>query len=437
MRREIKCFSHSSFLSPKPMRLLTKATLLFLVVALLVFGVGGIITYQMVVQEVQLETDYYLNETFKATVRGIRAGKSIEALDNEKVVITPLPGNNWTDTIAQYKDTIAEHFNLRRLEPHRNLTRIKKIDDTYYRISITDVVIELDDMYEGVVGVLSRLFLFLTASVILGSILISRWLFRPFTQLLSRLSHFNLKNATGLEVPHTSTREFQQLNSFLLKMTDKAQRDYHSLKEFTENASHEMQTPIAVAKGKLELMLEAPELKEEQADLIQGAYQAISRLSSIGTSLTLLSKIENQEFSVSKNINFSKLVENLFKNYQELAELKNIKMESTIAPDVMLPIENSLGEILVSNLIKNAIQHNYPGGWIRLELNAQYLSVKNSGAQPSVAPSKLFERFRKGNQSGGSLGLGLSIVKKITEASEWQVAYHYQEETHHLVVSFQ
>ncbi|PHN05907.1 sensor histidine kinase [Flavilitoribacter nigricans] len=418
------------------MRLLTKATLLFLVVALLVFGVGGIITYQMVVEEVQLETDWYLDETFKATVKGIRAGKSIEALDNEKVIITPLLGANWPDTMAHYKDTIAEHFNLRRLEPHRNLTKIKKIDDTYYRISITDVLIEVDDMYEGVVGVLSRLFLFLTASVILGSILISRWLFKPFTKLLDRLSSFNLKNTSGLEVPETSTREFNQLNSFLRSMTDKAQRDYRSLKEFTENASHEMQTPIAVAKGKLELMLEAPELDEEQAGLIQGAYQAISRLSSIGHSLTLLSKIENQEFSVSQNIDFSKLVENSIEYYRELAELKEIQLESKVTPGVQLPIESSLAEILVSNLIKNAIQHNTPGGWISLELSADHLSVKNSGAPPSIDPGKLFERFRKGNQSGGSLGLGLSIVKKITEASDWSVTYDYENETHHLQVTF-
>lgn len=418
------------------MRLITKATLLFLVVALVVFGVGGIITYQMVVQEVQLETDYYLNETFKATVKGIRSGKSIEALDNKKVVITRLQGSNWPDTIPVYKDTIAEHFNLRRPEPHRNLTRTKEIDGIYYRISITDVLIELDDMYEGVVGVLSRLFLYLSISVILGSILISRWLFKPFTKLLDRLSRFNLKDSNGLQVPQTNTREFRQLNSFLLKMTDKARRDYQSLKEFTENASHEMQTPIAIAKGKLELMLEAPELDEEQAGLIQGAYQAISRLSSIGHSLTLLNKIENQEFSVSKRIDFSKLVENSINYYRELAELKAIKLDAEIKPGVMLPIESSLGEILVSNLIKNAIQHNVPGGWIDLKLTPEYLTVKNPGPSPKTDTSKLFERFRKGNQSGGSLGLGLSIVKKITEACDWNVRYDYEDEIHRLTVRF-
>jgi signal transduction histidine kinase len=246
-----------------------------------------------------------------------------------------------------------------------------------------------------------------------------------------------LKDADGLKVPDTNTTEFRQLNSFLLKMTDKARKDYRSLKEFTENASHEMQTPIAVAKGKLELMLEAPELDEEQAGLIQGAYQAISRLSSIGHSLTLLSKIENQEFSVSDKIDFSRLVTNALNYYGELAELKEIKLESSIAPNVLLSIERSLAEILVSNLIKNSIQHNTGGGWIRVELSPTFLSVSNSGPAPLVEPvSKLFERFKKGNQSGGSLGLGLSIVKKITEACDWEVHYDYEAEIHRLRVEF-
>lgn len=418
------------------MSLLTKTILLFLVVALLVFGVGGIITYRLVVEEVQSETDYYLHETFKATVRGIKAGKSIEALDNEKVLITRLEGNHWTDTLSHYKDTIAEHFNLHRMEPHRNLTRIKEIDGTYYRISITDVLIELDDMYEGVVGVLSRLFLYLSASVILGSVIISRWLFKPFVQVLNRLSTFNLKNAQGLQVPKTNTKEFRQLNSFLVKMTDKAQRDYRSLKEFTENASHEMQTPIAVAKGKLELMLDSPDLNEKQADLIQGTYQAISRLSSIGHSLTLLSKIENQEFTISGKINFSNLLRQSITNFKELAELKGLGLEADIEDNVLLSIENSLADILISNLIKNAIQHNRPEGWIKVELKPQYLSIKNTGSAPSVDPTLLFERFKKGNQSGGSLGLGLSIVKKIVEACDWNVAYEFHDEIHHLQVDF-
>lgn len=418
------------------MSLLTKTILLFLVVALLVFGVGGIITYGLVVEEVQSETDYYLHETFKATVRGIKAGKSIEALDNEKILITKLEGNNWTDTLSHYKDTIAEHFNLHRMEQHRNLTRIKQIDGTYYRISITDVLIELDDMYEGVVGVLSRLFLYLSISVILGSVLISRWLFKPFVQVLNRLSSFNLKSSQGLQVPQTNTKEFKQLNSFLVKMTDKAQRDYRSLKEFTENASHEMQTPIAVAKGKLELMLESPDLDEERAELIQGAYQAISRLSSIGHSLTLLSKIENQEFTISGKINFSELLSHLILNFRELAELKGISLEADIAENVQLPIEKSLADILVSNLIKNAIQHNQQDGWIKVSLDQQQLSIRNTGSAPTVDPALLFERFKKGNQSGGSLGLGLSIVKKIVEVCDWKVSYQFKEDVHHLQIVF-
>lgn len=418
------------------MSLLTKTTLLFLLVAMLVFSVGGIVTYHMVKQEVQKETDYYLNETFQATVRAIQQGRSPETLDSEKIIIKQLNGAYPLDTMPVYKDTIATHSWLNRPEQHRNLTRIKEIDGQYYRISVTDVLIESDDMYEGVVNILSRLFLFLSLALLLVSVLISSWLFKPFTRSLQRISNFNLKSSSPLELPKTNTREFNQLNQFIQEMTEKARRDYQALKEFTENASHEMQTPIAIAKGKLELLLESPQLNEDQAQLIQSAYQSISKLSSIGHSLTLLNKIENREFAVAENIDFSDLTRQAIRNFSELAELKGLNLKADIASQVQLPIDPALGDILLSNLLKNAIQHNQPGGWIAVHLQSNYLVVKNTGPAPSAPPELLFDRFKKGNQSGGSLGLGLSIVKKITEASGWNVNYTYSEPTHELRIDF-
>lgn len=418
------------------MSLLTKTTLLFLLVAMLVFSIGGVVTYRLVKQEVQNETDYYLNETFQATVRAIRQGKSIEALDNEKVVIERLSGVQEPDTTPVYQDTLAMHILLNRLEPHRNLTRITKIDSTYYRISLTDVFIESDDINEGVVTILSRLFLFLSLALLIAGVLISRWLFKPFMRSLQKISKFNLKSPEPLYLPRTSTREFSRLNDFITEMTEKARGDYRSLKEFTENASHEMQTPIAIAKGKLELLLESPQLDEEQAKLIQSAYQSISKLSSIGHSLTLLNKIENREFAVAQTTDFSRLAQQAVQNFRELAELKALQMEANISDHVELPIDPALGDILLSNLIKNAIQHNHSKGWIRINLQTEELTVQNTGPAPSVAPHLLFERFRKGNQSGGSLGLGLSIVKKITEACGWEIDYHYTEDIHTLQISF-
>ncbi len=418
------------------MTLLAKTTLFYLLVALLVFGVGGVVTYQMIKKEVAKETDYYLNATFHRLVEAIAEGKPPKAFVNDKVVICELEDRFWRDTTAYYSDTLGAHPVLDKLEPHRKLRRIKEINGIYYQISLMDVLIESDDMYEGVIDILSQLFLYLSLALIAFSFLISRLLLSPFKETLRKIGQFNLKKEQPIELPYTTTKEFRELNTFIGDMTGKARQDYLSLKEFNENASHEMQTPIAVAKGKLELLLEENSLSGRQAQLIQSAHQAIGKLSRIGHSLSLLNKIENREFAVAKPINFASAVENSILYFRELAELKGLEIKSETESQVLLPIDPALADILLSNLLKNAIQHNHSGGWIHIDLFRQKLVVRNSGQPPKLSTRKLFERFQKGNHNGGSVGLGLAIVKKICDVNHWQAHYSFADGVHEVTITF-
>lgn len=419
------------------MSLLSKTTLFYLLVALTVFGVGGIVTYQMVKIEVAKETDYYLRETLDRITHSIEIGKPAKAFVNDNVTICFLEDKNWTDTSNVYSDTLGKHPVLDRLEPYRKLTAIKKINDQYYLITLMDVLIESDDMYEGVVDILSQLFLYLALALIVFSFLFSRLLMAPFQETLGRIRQFNVKSEAVLSFPKTSTKEFKLLNSFLEKMTVKARKDYVALKEFNENASHEMQTPIAVASGKLEILMESPNLTQEQMGLIQSAYEAIGRLSKIGQSLTLLSKIENQEFVSNEKTNFSKLIGNNIHLFKELASLKEIDIQNDISADVNISIQPALGDILISNLLKNAIQHNNSGGWIKVKLTEKQLEVSNTGVAPKLRTEELFNRFKKGNNKAGSLGLGLAIVKKICDVSDWEIDYQFAEGVHRIVIVFE
>ena len=418
------------------MTLLAKTTLFYLFVILLVFGVGGIVTYEMIKEDVRKETDYYLDETFRRLVQAIEEGKPPKAFNNDKVVICELEDRPWVDTMAYYSDTMGLHLLLQRPEPHRKMRKITKINEAYYQISLMDVLIESDDINEGVVDILSQLFIYLSLALILFSFLISRLLLAPFKETLRKIGQFNLKSEAPVDLPHTSTKEFKQLNGFLEGMTDKARQDYLSLKEFNENASHEMQTPIAVAKGKLELLLQEGTLSDKQAGLIQSAHQAIGKLSRIGHSLALLNKIENREFAVVEETDFSEVTERDIVNFRELAELKGLTVKSEIEKGILLPIDASLADILVSNLIKNAIQHNEPGGWIDITLNQKQLLFRNTGKPPKLNTRQLFDRFKKGNHSGGSVGLGLAIVKKICDVNKWQIAYGFKEGVHEIAISF-
>lgn len=421
---------------PKIMRLITKATLLYLFIMSLVFSIAGMITYNMVMERVARETDYSLAQNMWILRDAIREGKSLNALQNQKTSIVKVATIQPKDTMYTFSDTLAMHQYFKRLEPHRKLTITKKINGVYYRFNMFDIFLETDDVSDGVISVMTRLFFGLGLILLLASFLISSWLFQPFQKTLQKIKGFNLKNNKVIAFEDTSTKEFKQLNGFIAQMTDKAQRDYVSLKEFSENAAHEMQTPIAVAKGKLELLLENANLQEAQLPLIHSAQAALSKLSKLGHSLSLLTKIDNNEFKVKETTDFSEVVKQSANTFQDICDLKGLTLKRDVEQKVMLSINASVADILVSNLLKNAVRYNTEDGWIKVTLDKKQLIVENPGNPPSVPTNQLFERFRKSNQSGASLGLGLAIVKKICEVNQLQVDYVFVEGIHRLIVKF-
>jgi len=420
----------------KKMRLITKATLLYLFIMSLVFSIAGMITYNMVMERVARETDYSLAQNMWILRDAIRDGKSLDALQNQKTSIVKVTSIQPKDTMYAFSDTLAMHQYFKRLEPHRKLTITEKINGAYYRFSMFDIFLETDDVSDGVISVMTKLFFGLGLVLLVASFLISSWLFQPFQQTLQKIKGFNLKNNKGVHFEDTSTKEFTQLNGFISQMTDKAQRDYISLKEFSENAAHEMQTPIAVAKGKLELLLESSNLQEAQLPLIQSAQAALSKLSRLGQALSLLTKIENNEFKVKETTDFSEVVEQSVLTFRDICALKGLTLKSNVEEKVMLSINASVADILVSNLLKNAVRYNTKNGWVNVTLDKKQLIVENPGNPPNVPTNQLFERFRKSNQSGASLGLGLAIVKKICEVNQLHVDYVFMEGTHRLIVKF-
>lgn len=417
------------------MRLLTKTTLWYLVFALIMFSIGGLIAISMVRTVVNRETDYEL----RRSLRQIREAASFEdgiwvLNENPNITIREFPPDQLIKQDTILKDTLIFLKRTDRVEVYRKLITNTKIEDKFYHIEISNIFLEEGDIISVVSWIIVRLFLFLTAAFLIGNFLISKNLFRPFEYLLKSLDNFRLKNNQPLSTQPTKTKEFKRLNEFVQGMTNKAILDYQNLKEFSENASHEMQTPIAIAKGKLELLLESPGLSEEQLILVQSTQQSLNKISRLGQSLILLTKIENEEFSTVNLMSFTQVVENNVTNFQELGEIQGIELRSDIEKEVMLKIDSSLADILVVNLLKNALQHNIEGGWVEVKLDKNQLQVKNTGLAPSASTDQLFQRFKKNNQSKGTLGLGLAIVKKICDVNQLEVTYDYQEEIHILTI---
>ena len=287
---------------------------------------------------------------------------------------------------------------------------------------------------EHIIRLILTITLFIIAILLLILFVSNRFLlsklWKPFRNTLEQLNQFNFISKNKIVLQKTDIDEFKELNETVLFMTQKVTRDYQMLKGFTENASHEIQTPLAIIKNKIELLSQSENLTETQINVLQSLDEAAARLSRLNQSLLLLAKIENLQFAHIDTINFSSMLNRYIDNFDELAQAKGLKISKAIEDKVVMRMNESLAEILISNIISNAIKHNFDNGNINVELNNKSFCVSNTGPAPHGDTTELFERFKKESSSGDSLGLGLSIVKTITDIYGFSISYHYKKEQH-------
>lgn len=333
-----------------------------------------------------------------------------------------------TEEVYNKKEDETESF--RRIEFLVRVNGFTYIAEVKKSQQETEDIVQLILIITLSVIVVLLLILFVSNRVLLGK------LWKPFYNTLGQLKQFEISSKNNLNLHQTGIDEFKELNETAMFMTNKVSNDYKSLKSFTENASHEIQTPLAIIKNKMELLSQSESLDEMQINLIQGINDAASRLSRLNQSLLLLAKIENRQFENSESINLSFILYSYIENFKELASIKNISIVKNIADGILIEMNESLAEILVSNIIINAIKHNFGDGNIKIELEGNTLSVINTGTAPKIDTSELFERFKKDSSSDESIGLGLSIVRTICDIYGFDVSYHYTEGLHVVKISF-
>lgn len=417
------------------MNLITRITLLFVLVSGIVFLIGGTISLKIMMREVDFEQRRFLIERVKRTERQIEKRKPTDTLRWHKMTIVPLQELKMEKT--SFSDTLVMHTQLERLETHLKMDVIKNIDGRSYLISLYDIVIEPDDIKDGLVESLVTMYLILLGAVLILGFIASYFILKPFNNTLSIIQKFSLREKNQqVDFPKSNVSEFKRLNLFLKEMTDKVMSDYRSLKEFSENASHELQTPLAIVQGKLEVLMDSENLSEDEINQIGSAQNTIRRLSNLSNSLSLFTKIENNEFENLSEVNISTVITEMIDEFKELIELKEITIESDIQEGVILHADKVLVELLLTNLINNAIRHNYEKGSIKLKLDDSSLEVSNTGSELAIDPNELFKRFKKSNQSSSSLGLGLAISKKVCDFYKYSIIYGYDSKQHTLKVVF-
>ncbi|QXV64694.1 HAMP domain-containing histidine kinase [Mucilaginibacter sp. 21P] len=416
------------------MKLINKLTYWIMGVVFLVTPFTMIISYRSIKSNINNAEIRRLKDVTDKVAEQLKAGQPPHQyiLDRPITVkqVAALPAVK-----LQTKNYSFYNAELKRDECRMDVTSYYKINNKVYAVSTYNYITQGKQIIMGMVYALAWKIGLITLSVLISGRLVSKYILSSFKQTLKSIEQFTLGNKEKLVLPATSTAEFKELNSFLQNMTDRALKEYNAVKEFSENASHEVQTPLAVMRTKLELLSET-EINAEQAQLIGDMQYSIEKLVKINRSLLLLTKLNNSEYQTTEKVKFCRIAKDMVRALAPHLDIKGIELRNHIGSNIPLQIHPVLAEILLNNLLGNAIRYNNPNGYIDITLTQHHLTIKNPGLAPEVDPASLFQRFKKSNQCEDSVGLGLSIVQQICAVNNFEVNYSYENEEHIICVNF-
>lgn len=418
------------------MSLITRITLQNLLISLLIFLIGGLVTHGIFQMQVRKETDYDLRSSLRAIEDYLARGVPYEQLRRGKLDIQPIAPDSIRLNQLVFADTLAPHLRPDRMEWQRKLTVVREIEGQWYELMQYSVIIEADDLLQTVTESLLWLFSLLVVALTAVNFGFFLWLLRPFQRMLAAIRTFDLRKSGPVTLPASRIREFAQLGESLSHLMAYVQQEYLAQKEFSENASHELQTPLAVVRGKLDLLVQSPRLDAADLALVGATYEAVNKLSRLGAALTLLTKIDNREFEPGEAVSLSELVSRTLAPFSEPMTLKGLAFTQEVAAEVVVPGHAGLLEILLSNLLKNAVRHSQAGGAIALRLTRQELRLANTGPPLPFPPEEIFERFKRDRRQQQSLGLGLAIAQRIARLHGYSLRYTYETGWHVLTLGF-
>ena len=419
------------------MKLLTKTSLNYLSVTLFVFMFGTIAFYYLLRNQVNQNINIELEKRKTSIVNQLlsaHASVYTPQNQNEKVIITalkeiPKPQLSFYDTL--FYDNMA-----RKYVPFRQLGFIANFDHTQYYIQIFKSLEETDNLIVRIFMIMTILVFLIIITLLITVRQTSLQAWNVFYDTIKKINNYDINTHNDFALKQSDIKEFDDLNKVLISMTERIKRDFSNMKEYTENASHELQTPLAIINSKMELLLQSQNLDDKQLKAVADAYDASNRLSKLNKTLLLLAKIENRQFPESKIISPQMLINNQLETLEDLIESKAIKVVKQFDDNVELCINPYLAEILFANLIKNAIRHNIKEGELIIQISNTFICISNSGTELAIDKSLLFERFHKQSSSPESLGLGLSIVQKICEVYSYAVNYRFENNMHHFQIDF-
>lgn len=321
-------------------------------------------------------------------------------------------------------------------EPVRVLrTWFMTADRKYYELTIETSTLEKEDMAEAIFVSIIILYVSLLCCILLVSHFVFKSSFRPLYTLVKWLKEYRPGKQQTPLVNQTKVEEFKILNQAIQTATNRSTEMYNQQKQFVENASHELQTPLAICMNKLELLSENPDCTEEQLSEIAGINHTLRGIIKMNKSLLLLSRIDNKQFPDTSEIDFNKLINKYLPDFEDMYEYKNIHVTYSETGTLIYTMNESLASTLLSNLLKNAFIHNIENGSIAISITDRTLTISNSSESTGLNEATLFNRFEKQTHKKESTGLGLAIVKSITSIYGIDIKYEYNG-LHQFILTF-
>ena len=316
-------------------------------------------------------------------------------------------------------------------EVFKELNTFREINGKFYHITIRALSVEKEDIVKSIFLSITAIYLLLIGVLYFINKRTTKTIWKPFYDNLEILKKFSLKENRKITLHKTGITEFDELNAGITGLTEKVVSDYQNLKEFTEDASHEIQTPLSVILMNLEEVLQK-NLPETELTKIYHTYETAKRLSTLNQHLILLTKIENGQFDAEEII-LNKVIRDRMEVFRPLFESANLRIQIETQGDFPVKMHEVLAETLVNNLLSNAIKHNSKAGTIRINISGGGWEICNTGKGEPLSEREIFNRFVKKDSQG--LGLGLAIVRRICDIHGLEVGYKYKKGMHCFQVS--
>ncbi|GAA4282234.1 sensor histidine kinase [Gaetbulibacter aestuarii] len=336
--------------------------------------------------------------------------------------------------LQRLTDTVIYDPSQNEMELFKELTTFRRINNENYQITVRNMEVESQDFLLAIV--ISNISIFLLAFIFLFYFSTTRniKLWSSFFHNLEEMKQFSVAGDRDITLEDSDVLEFSELKKQIELLTTKVKQDYENLKQFTEDVSHEMQTPLAIIQAKIENIINAQNLSDKQFEHLTSIQKDIQRLKQLNKRMTILTKIDKKQFDNVQKISISTMINEKIKGFEEM-QMTHIKYQNV--GELMAVMDPYLVDMLINNLLSNAIKHSKEKSEVIITSNNHVLRFMNEGDRPIDNPDKLFMRFYRESKAKQSTGLGLAIVKKICNLYGFSVSYKFENKHHIFSVDFQ